>query len=175
MSKQREINEQIVKDIQQKLEGATSIVVTDYRGLNVAQATELRRELREAGVEYRVLKNTLTRLACKKAGLEELEDSLTGPNAIAFSPDAVAAAKVLYKYAKDHKALEIKGGVLDGNVVGVEQLKALSELPSRDELLAKMLGSMQAPLTNFASVLGAPLRDFVRVLDGVREQKQASA
>jgi len=175
LSKQRDINIEIVKEIQAKLEGATSVVITDYRGLNVSQATDLRRELRDAGVEYRVLKNTLTRLAAKAAGIDGLEESLTGPNAIAFGQDAVSAAKVLYKFAKKNKALEIKGGVLEGKVVSIEQIKALSDLPSREELLAKMLGSMQAPLVNFASVLNAPLRDFVGVLNAVKEQKEANA
>lgn len=175
MSKQREINKEIVKDIQGKLEAATSIVITDYRGLDVTQATALRKELRDAGVEYRVLKNTLTRLAAKEAGIEGLEDTLTGPNAIAFSKDAVSAAKVLFKFAKDNKELEIKGGVLEGQVMSVEEIKALSDLPSREVLLSMVLRSMQGPLTNFASVLNAPLRDFVGVLDAVREQKQANA
>ena len=175
MTKQREINEDIVKVIQGKLEAATSIVITDYRGLNVAQATALRKELRDAGVEYKVLKNTLTRLAAKEAGIEGLEDTLTGPSAIAFSTDPVAAAKVLYGFAKTCDKLEIKGGVLKGKTVTVEQLKALSELPSREVLLSMVLRSMVGPLTNFASVLNAPLRDMVCVLDAVREQKEANA
>ena len=175
MSKQREINKEIVKDIQGKLEAATSVVITDYRGLNVSQATALRKELREAGVEYRVLKNTLTRLAAKEAGIEGLDDTLTGPNAIAFSSDAVSAAKVLSKFAKENKELEIKGGVLEGKVVGLDEIKALADLPSREVLLSMVLRSMQGPLTNFASVLNAPLRDFAGVLNAVKEQKEANA
>lgn len=175
MTKQREINKDIVKEIQVKLEAATSVVITDYRGLNVSQVTDLRRELREAGVEYRVLKNTLTRLAVKEAGIEGLDDTLTGPNAIAFSSDPVAAAQVLYKFAKTCDKLDIKGGVLEGKVLTVKELKALSDLPSREVLLSMVLRSMQGPLTNFASVLNAPLRDLVGVLDAVREQKEANA
>lgn len=175
MTKQREINKDIVKEIQGKLETASSIVVTDYRGLNVSQVTDLRKELRDAGVEYRVLKNTLTRLAAKESGIEGLEDTLTGPNAIAFSPDPVSAAKVLYKFAKDCDKLDIKGGVLEGKVVTKEELKALSELPSREVLLSMVLRSMVGPLTNFASVLNAPLRDLVGVLSAVKEQKEANA
>ncbi|QRN85337.1 50S ribosomal protein L10 [Clostridia bacterium] len=175
MTKQREINKDIVKEIQGKLETASSVVVTDYRGLNVAQVTELRKELRDAGVEYRVLKNTLTRLAAKESGIEGLEDTLTGPNAIAFSPDPVSAAKVLYEFAKNCDKLEIKGGVLEGKVISTEELKALSELPSREVLLSMVLRSMVGPLTNFASVLNAPLRDLVGVLSAVKEQKEANA
>ena len=175
MTKQRELNEQIVAEIKSKFEGATSIVITDYRGLNVAQATELRAKLRDAGVEYKVLKNTLTLLAANAAGVDGLDDVLKGPTAIAFSEDAVSAAKVLFGYSKDNKALEIKGGVLEGQVIAFDEIKRLAELPSREELLAKVLGGMQTPMVNFAAVLNAPLRDMAVVLNAVREKKEADA
>lgn len=175
MTKQRDLNKQIVKDIQARLEEATSVVVTDYRGLNVAEATDLRRQLREAGVEYRVLKNTLTRLAASEAGLEGLHETLSGPNAIAFSSDAVSAAKVLYGYAKKNDKLEIKGGALDGQVVSLDQLKALSELPSREELLTKLAGCLQGPMSNMVNVLQAPLRDCVGLMQAIKDKKEADA
>lgn len=175
LTKQRTINEGIVREIQEKLENATSVVITDYRGLTVAQATELRRQLREAGVEFQVLKNTLTILAARGAGIEGLEDVLKGPSALAFSGDPVSAAKVLYRYAKKNEALEVKGGVLEGRSVTVEEIRVLAELPSREELLAKLAGGMASPLVGFAAVLQAPIRELAGVLDAVRVQKEQAA
>lgn len=175
MTKQRELNQQIVSDIREKLEGSTAVVLTDYRGLNVAQATALRAKLRQANVEYRVLKNTLTLLAAREAGIEGLDEALKGPTAVAFSPDPVSAAKILSEFAKTNKHLEIKGGVLEGKLISREEIKALAELPSREVLLSKVLGGMQAPLANFASVLNAPLRQLAQVVNAVREQKETNA
>lgn len=174
-SKQREINEKIVAEIKQKLEESTAVILTNYRGLNVAQMTQLRAKLREAGVEYKVLKNTLTRLAAHQVGLEGLDDYLTGPTAIAFSKDPVAPAKILSNFAKENKALEIKAGVLEGKIIDLEGVKALASLPSREELLAKVVGGMQAPIYGLAFVLSGCLRNLVYVLDAVRKQKEASA
>lgn len=115
------------------------------------QVTELRKQLREAGVEYKVYKNTMTRRATEKAGFEELHEVLVGPTAIAFSEeDAVAPAKVIGGFAKEHEALEIKGGIVEGNVATLEQIKELSELPSHDGLLSMLLSVLQAPVRNFA-------------------------
>jgi large subunit ribosomal protein L10 len=177
LAKQLELNKETVVGIKEKLGSCTTAVITDYRGLNVAQVTKLRSQCREAGVEYRVLKNTLTSIAAKELGIEGLDAYLSGPTAIAFCDDAVAPAKVIFNFMKDkaNKALEVKGGLLEGKVLDFEQIKALADLPSREELLAKVCGGMQAPLYGFASVLSANLRNFVYVLDAVREQKEANA
>ena len=171
----KELKQQIVADIKTKLEAANSVVLTDYRGLNVAQVTELRRQMREAGVEYKVLKNTMIRFAAQELGLEDLEPFLEGPTAVAFSTDHVAPAKIIYDFAKSNKALEVKVGVLEGKVIQAAQVKALADLPSREELLAKVVGGMQAPLYGVASVLSGTLRSFVYALDAVRKQKEAEA
>ncbi|WP_068620435.1 50S ribosomal protein L10 [Paenibacillus tuaregi] len=139
-----------------KLRESVTTVVADYRGLNVAQVTELRKQLREAGIEFQVLKNSLVRRATAAAELSELDEVLTGPTAIAFSTgDAVAPAKILSDFAKKNDALEIKGGVVEGRVVGVDQIKALADLPSREGLLSMLLSVLQAPVRNFALAVKA--------------------
>lgn len=139
-----------------KLRESVTTVVADYRGLNVAQVTELRKQLREAGIEFQVLKNSLVRRATAAAELSELDSVLTGPTAIAFSKeDAVAPAKILSDFAKKNDALEIKGGVVEGQVVGVDQIKALAALPSREGLLSMLLSVLQAPVRNFALAVKA--------------------
>ncbi|MBD1382774.1 50S ribosomal protein L10 [Metabacillus arenae] len=141
----------IVDEISAKFSDSKSTVIVDYRGLNVAEVTELRKKLREAGVEIRVYKNTMTRRAVAKAELSGLDEALTGPNAIAFSnEDVVAPAKIINDFAKDHEALEIKAGVIEGNIATVEDIKALAELPSREGLLSMLLSVLQAPMRNFA-------------------------
>lgn len=165
--------QQVVSDIKERMTEAASVVVTDYRGLNVAEVTELRSKLREEGVEYRVLKNTLVRRACADAGIEGLEDVLKGPTAIAFSSDAVAPSKVLFEFAKKHKMLEIKGGLLEGKAVGMAGLKVLAELPSKEVLLSQVAGAFNAPMQTMASLFAAPMRDLVGVISAVRDQKEA--
>lgn len=145
-------------------ESATSVVV-DYRGLNVAQVTELRKQLREAGIEFQVLKNSLLRRAAAAAELTELNEVLTGPSAIAFSvDDVVAPAKILNDFAKKNDALELKGAVVEGRVIGVQEVKALAELPSREGLLSMLL-----------SVLQAPVRDFALAVKAVAEKEEQGA
>ncbi|WP_405130871.1 50S ribosomal protein L10 [Paenibacillus sp. FSL H8-0317] len=139
-----------------KLRESVTTVVVDYRGLNVAQVTELRKQLREAGIEFQVLKNSLLRRAAVAAELTELDSVLTGPTAIAFSvDDVVAPAKILNDFAKKNDALELKGAVVEGRVIGVEEVKALAELPSRDGLLSMLLSVLQAPVRNFALAVKA--------------------
>lgn len=175
MSKQRQMKEQIVNEITEKLQNSVTAVITDYRGLNVAQATQLRNELRELNVEYKVLKNSLTKIAADKLGLQDLNQFLEGPTAIAFSKDdPVAPAKVLAKFAKDNKSLEIKGGILEGKVVTIYEIKALADLPSREELLAQVLRAIQSPLTGMANVLQGPLRNLVYVLEAIRKEKETA-
>ncbi|MEA3319831.1 MULTISPECIES: 50S ribosomal protein L10 [Bacillaceae] len=156
MSKAVEVKKQAVGEIADKFKGSVSTIVVDYRGLNVSEVTELRKQLREAGVEFKVYKNSLTRRAAEAADINGLNDALTGPNAIAFSTeDVVAPAKILNDFAKKHEALEIKAGVIEGNVATVEEVKALAELPSREGLLSMLLSVLQAPIRNLALVTKA--------------------
>jgi large subunit ribosomal protein L10 len=140
-----------VLDIAEKFKAAASVVVVDYRGLNVTQVTELRKQLREAGVEFKVYKNSLTRRATEIAGVDGINEYLVGPNAVAFSnEDVVAPAKIINDFAKKHEHLEIKAGIIEGTVASAEDVKALAELPSREGLLSMLLSVLQAPVRNFA-------------------------
>lgn len=141
----------IVGEISDKLKNSVSTIVVDYRGLDVSEVTELRKQLREAGIEFKVYKNTMVRRAAEEAGLEGLNEFLTGPNAIAFSSEEVVApAKILNSFAKEHEALEIKTGVIEGTITSVEDVKAIAELPNREGLLSMLLSVLQAPMRNFA-------------------------
>jgi large subunit ribosomal protein L10 len=156
MSSAIELKKQVVAEIAEKFRASKSTVIVDYRGLNVAEITELRKQLREAGIEFKVYKNTLTRRALAEVGLEGLNDVFTGPNAIAFSnEDVVAPAKILSEFAKKHEALEIKAGVIEGNIATLEEINALATLPSREGLLSMLLSVLQAPIRNFALVAKA--------------------
>jgi large subunit ribosomal protein L10 len=163
----------VVEEIAEKLSKSQLAILTDYRGLNVKDITELRKKLREAGVEYKVVKNTLTTLAARKLELTDLEPHLVGPTAVAFGyDDPVAPAKILSDFAQEHKELELKVGVLEGKVIDAEALNDLAKLPNREVLLAMLLGAMQGPIGGFARVLAGPITGFVRVLDQIREQKE---
>lgn len=156
MSKAIEAKKVRVEEITEKFKTAATVVVVDYRGLTVGQVTELRKQLREAGVEFKVYKNTMTRRAVEVAGLEGLNESLTGPNAIAFSTeDVVAPAKIINDFAKKNDKLEIKAGVIEGAIASADDIKALAELPSREGLLSMLLSVLQAPMRNFALVTKA--------------------
>ncbi|HIV52288.1 MAG TPA: 50S ribosomal protein L10 [Candidatus Mediterraneibacter norwichensis] len=149
-----ELKQPIVEAIAEEIKDAQSVVLVDYRGLTVAQDTELRKQLREAGVVYKVYKNTMMKRAFEGTEFEGLENCLEGPSAIAVSKDdATAPARILCKFAKDAPALELKGGVVEGTVYDVAGLAELSKIPSREELLSKLLGSIQSPITNFARVI----------------------
>jgi large subunit ribosomal protein L10 len=148
--------EQAVAEVTEKFKASASTIIADYRGLNVAQVTQLRKSLREAGIEFVVLKNSLARRASANAELSALDEYLTGPTAIAFSKDdLVAPAKILTDFAKKNDKLSVKGGVVEGRVVGYDQIKALAELPSRDGLLSMLLSVLQAPVRNFALAVKA--------------------
>jgi large subunit ribosomal protein L10 len=145
-----------VSEVAEKLKNSKCTIVTDYRGLNVSQVTQLRKSLREAGVEFTVLKNSLTRRATANADLTELDQYLTGPTAIAFSTgDIVAPAKILTEFAKKNDKMSVKAGVVEGRVVGNDQIKALAELPSKEGLLSMLLSVLQAPVRNFALAVKA--------------------
>jgi len=144
-----------VEELAKKLKEAKSIVLTDYRGLTVEQDTKLRKALREANVEYRVIKNSIISFAIKDSELAGLEKYLTGPTAIAISNDPVAPSKVLVKYSKDYEKLEIKGGVVEGNIIDLNGVKELAATPSKEELLARLIGSLQSGLYGLAVALNA--------------------
>lgn len=149
-----ELKQPVVQEISENVKDAQSVVVVDYRGLTVAEDTQLRRELREAGVTYKVYKNTMMNFAFKDTDFESLSDVLEGPSAIAISKeDATAPARVLAKFAKNAPALEIKAGVVEGTYYDADGMKAIASVPSREELLSKLLGSIQSPIANFARVL----------------------
>ncbi|MCO7176827.1 50S ribosomal protein L10 [Sporolactobacillus kofuensis] len=153
MSNEKVLEEKkkIVDEIAGKLKDSVATIVVNYRGLSVAEVTELRKQLREANVDYKVYKNTFARRATAIAGLSELDDALKGPTAVSFSnDDVIAPAKVLYNFAKEHEALEIKAGVIEGKLTSVDEIKALAELPSREGLLSMLANVLQAPIRNFA-------------------------
>lgn len=167
--------EQLVSELAERLASAKAAFLADYRGLNVEQVNKLRNELRAAGVEYRVVKNTLLRLASKGTSTECLDPFLAGPTAIAIAgQDPVAPAKILNEFAKANAKFELKGGALEGKALSVEDIKALAELPSREQLLARMLGSISAPATNFVGVLAAIPRSLVQVLAAIQDKKEAA-
>ena len=149
-----ELKQPIVDEIKASLEGAQGVVVVDYRGLTVEQDTQLRKQLREAGVVYKVYKNTLVKRAIAGTEFEPMTEALEGPNAIAIcKDDATAPARVLANFAKTAEALELKCGVVEGTYYDAAGINAIASIPSRDELLAKFLGSIQSPITNFARVI----------------------
>ena len=149
-----ELKQPIVQEISENIKDAQSVVVVDYRGLTVAEDTQLRKALREAGVTYKVYKNTLVSRAVEGTQFESLRDVLEGPNAFAISTtDATAPARVLADFAKKAPALEVKAGVVEGNFYDEAGMKAISSIPSREVLLSKLLGSLQSPITNLARVL----------------------
>lgn len=172
----RELKEDVVKEIAEKMETAQSMILVDYRGLNVEELTEFRSIARKASVDYKVYKNTMMRFAAKQTGNEGLLEQLTGPTAVAFSnADPVAAAKIITEFAKKHKAMEVKGGMVGRKVISIDEVRDLAELPPKEVLVAQVLGGFNTPITNFVGVLQANISGLARALDQVREKKEASA
>ncbi len=164
----------IVSDIAQKLRDCKSAVLVDYRGLTVEEVTNLRNIFREKNIEYRVLKNTMVRLAANQAGIDGLDAYLTGPTAIAFGmEDAVIPAKIMADFIKNQKKTEIKGGILSGSVLDAQGIQALADLPPKEVLIAKMLGSMNAPIAGLAGVLSATIRSLLYTINAIGEKKSA--
>ncbi|MGO1922205.1 MAG: 50S ribosomal protein L10 [Jeotgalicoccus sp.] len=156
MSNVIEQKQQHVEVISEQLKNSVSTVLVDYRGLKVSEVTELRKQLRDAGIEFKVYKNTMVRRAAESQGLSELNEFLAGPSAIAFSnEDVIAPAKIIHEFSKKHEALEIKAGVIEGSFVPAEDVKAIASLPSRDGLLSMLLSVLQAPVRNFAYAVKA--------------------
>jgi large subunit ribosomal protein L10 len=165
-----------IAELHDKLRGARSAVLTDFRGLSVAEITELRTLLRQRAVEYRVVKNTLAKLAVKDTVLAELAAHFEGPTAIAISrEDLVAASQVLSAWAKTRPTFTVKGGVVEGRIVGPADVAVLADLPPRAVLLARTAGAFQAPLQALVNVLAEPIRALASVLDQMRRQKEGSA
>ena len=149
-----ELKQPIVQEISEKIDGAQSLVLVDHRGLTVQQDTELRKQLREAGVFYKGYKNTMMNFAFKGTAFEGLSDLLNGPSAIAVSKeDATAPARIIFEFAKTAKNLEVKGGVVEDKVLDIKQLEEVAQIPSREVLLGRLFGSMQSPIANFARVI----------------------
>ena len=160
-----ELKKPIVDEIIENLKDAKSAVIADYRGLTVEQDTQLRKQMREAGVVYKVYKNTMIKRAIEGTEFEALTPDLEGPTAIAISKDdATAPARILFNFAKKAEALELKSGVVEGNFYDNKAISVIATIPSREELLSKLLGSIQSPVTNFA-----------RVIKQIAEKKEAEA
>ena len=174
MSLNRQEKAIVIEEVSAQLVGAQSIVVAEYRGLDVAAVTVLRKTARESGVYLRVLKNTLARRALVNTPFEGLSAELTGPLIYGISTDPVGAAKLLAAFGKNNPSLVIKAGALPNSVLNDEGVKALATMPSREELLSKLLGTMQAPVAKFVRTLNEVPTKFVRGVAAVRDQKQAA-
>lgn len=170
-----EEKKQFVEDLKQRLDKCCVAILTDYKGLDVQDMTELRAKFREAGVEYQVIKNTMLRLASEGTGVEAIRDSFKGPSAVALSyDDPVAPAKIATEFAKAHDKFEIKIGVMDGKVLDVTAIKALSDLPSREQLLATLLSTMNGVPRALVTALSDVPRRMVNVLQAIKDQKEAA-
>jgi len=165
-----------VADITARLKASSTAVLADYRGMTVGQMRELRSKLRGGGIEMVVVKNTLARRAARAAGYEPLSAELVGPVAMLFAVDDVSApARILNEYIRANRKMVIKAGLLEGQVIKADAVTELADLPSREVLLSRLLGAMQAPLGNLASVLQAPVVKLARTLDALRSQKESQS
>ncbi len=168
----REEKVRVIEELAEKLRGGTAVLV-DYQGMDVAQSTQLRARSREAGVEFVVAKNTLTRRAADEAGVEDLSEYLVGPTALAFSEDPVASAKLMAEFAGQVESFSLKGGLLEGGrVLDEAGVVALSRLPGREQLLAQVVGGISSPLTGLVNVLNNTVQGLVIALNQIAEQKQ---
>ncbi len=172
MSANFEAKKVVVEDIKERIQNAKSVVLVKFSGLTVAEDTELRREFRKNNVEYKVLKNTLIKRAFNDMGITDFDEDLNGPTSVAFGSDETGASKVIVEAAKKYQdKVSVKSAFVDGGKVGVEGVKALASMPSKEELVAKMLGSLNAPIANFVGVLSAMPRSLVIALNAVAEKK----
>lgn len=164
-----------VAEIIEALKGATTGVLVDYRGLTVEEDTKLRNDLRAAGVKYFVVKNTLLRLAAKETGLDELDSILHGPTALAISEDAVAPAKVIADFAKENEKFEIKSGFMDGKVLSLDEITKLAKTPNKETLIAKMMGSLNSPISGLARLLSTIAEGGVEIADLIAKKAAEAA
>ena len=172
MSANQEAKKVVVEDIKERINNSKSVVLVKFTGLTVAEDTELRREFRKNNVEYKVLKNTLIRRAFNDMGVTDFDADLNGPTSVAFGADETAAAKVIVEAAKKYQdKVSVKSAFVDGGKVDAKGVLELASMPSKEELIAKMLGSMQAPIANFVGVLSAMPRGFVVALNAIAEKK----
>lgn len=163
-----------VQELRERIEGSNSLLLTDYRGLTVSEITTLRKALREAGADYKVVKNTLFRLAAEKLADSGIYDLLVGPTAVAFvRNDPIAPAKTIMDFAKDHKELEVKGGYVEGRLLAAEQIQALARIPPKEVLLAQLVWSIQSPISGLVGTLQGLMSNLVYTLQGVADQKAA--
>ena len=165
----------MVAEVAARLAGAQAVIVAEYRGLNVGRVTQLRAKARKSGLYLRVLKNTLARRAVKGTPFEKLTDKLVGPLIYGIAADPVAGAKVLSEFAKDNELFVIRGGAMPNVVMSDKDVKALALLPSRDELLAKLMGTMQAPVAKLVRTMNEVPGKFVRTLAAYRDSKEKAA
>jgi len=176
MSANQQAKQAIVAEISDRIARAQSIVLVDYKGLTVAEDTELRRKMRAAGVEYKVLKNTLVRRALNDAGITELDAVLNGSTAFAFSyEDPVGAAKVIKEFMANNKKMSVKAGLLGDKVIDVAGVQYLADLPSKETLIAKLMGTLNAPMSNMVGVLAGPARALVCAINAIKDQKEQGA
>ena len=174
-SAKRQARIEKVERLKERLRDAKGLILTEYRGLTVAEITEVRRALRAGAAEYRVVKNSLTQRAADELGIQELARYLKGPTAVAFtSGDPVAAAKILTAFSKKTPVLQVKAGLVDGRVLPREEILAMAELPPREVMVARLMGLMLAPLRGLGAVLSGSLRGIVVGLDQVRQKKEGS-
>ena len=175
MSLNLEGKKEVVAELSERLKKAQTVVLAEYRGLPVEDITVLRSQARASGVYLRVLKNTLARRAVKGTPFEKLADQMVGPLAYGISDDPVSAAKVLHAYAKANDKLVIKGGMMPNYLMSAKDVGSLAAMPSREELLSKLMGTMQAPIAKFVQTLNEVPTKFVRALAAVRDQKEKAA
>ncbi len=170
MVKQAKLDQ--VEEIKKNISNSEVVLFVDYRGLDVASVTDLRGQLRSENVSYKVFKNTLAKIAFGDDIAPEVKAVLEGPTAFAFSNDPVSVSKVLSKFAKENEDLELKGGVYQGNFLSLDEIKSLSTMASRDELVAKVVYMLKSPLTGLANVLGGPTRGLVYALNAIKDTKE---
>ena len=163
-----------VQELRERIEGSNSLLLTDYRGLTVSDITTLRKALREAGAEYKVVKNTLFRLAAEKLADSGVYDLLVGPTAVAFvHNDPIAPAKTIMDFAKDHKELEVKGGYVEGRLLAADQIQALARIPPKEVLLAQLVWSIRSPISGLVGTLQGLMSNLVYTVQAVADQKAA--
>lgn len=163
----------VIEETREALEVSQGTVLADYRGLTVQQLGQLRERLSQAGVTLKVVKNTLIKRAADEVGIEGLDPYLTGPTAVAYSPDPVAAAKMLSQATREFRKMAIKAGILDKRAISADGVKALADLPPREVLLTQLVGTLNAPIQQLAWVLNAPMAGLARALDQIRQQQEA--
>lgn len=170
-----ELKTKAVQNLEKEARESKGLIVTSFKALKTVEFNEMRAKLRPHSGEYKVVKNSLTKIALKNAGMEALANMLEGPTAIVVERgDAIAAMKAVFDFAKTHENLKVKGGIFEGKVLSAPELKAIASLPSREVLIAQLLGTLQAPMVNLVSVLQAPMRDLVGVLDQIAKKTPES-